>query len=380
MSIRLMSYVFDMELPPPQKLVMLVLCDFANDHGERCHPSKDTVAEKSSFSKRQVQRVMKELEQRGLLRKVANEQGGAPGQTCHYHINVAALHTGDNMTPVAKTETGDRCDMTGDDLSSVRVTNEAETGDTDVTRTTSEPLLLSGSGNTECAEEQEHTTTTTMELEVEKVMKAHCDLHNHIFGLNLSPENFNQSERLLAESWIKQGITPDFCHDVMRQRLRGRKKKGQQGVINLRYWEAVIPEAWAKRPKARYAAASSSGTASTAPKQKTAPVIAGVSLQQLLRQQAGGREDWRDWLHGEMQRLSEDTRWRKLRIEIRRIIGDAAFESWINPLRLACIGDGFILVDVPSSFAQSYIETHYWHQMRPLFQRAFPGARVIFAV
>ena len=138
MSIRLMTYAFDTDLPSNEKFVLAILCDFANDQGMQCHPSMDTVARKTSLSKRQVQRVIKLLKERRLLTVLKNAHGGAPGATCHYMIDVAALKLcrDDILSPVEPVE---------------------ETG---VTSETAVPLLASDtkSKTTDCEKYKKNTT------------------------------------------------------------------------------------------------------------------------------------------------------------------------------------------------------------------------------
>jgi hypothetical protein len=63
-----MSVAFKAAIPATQKLVLLALCDSANDQGE-CYPSVPTLMEKSSLSERAVQGAISWLEQRQFLRR-----------------------------------------------------------------------------------------------------------------------------------------------------------------------------------------------------------------------------------------------------------------------------------------------------------------------
>ena len=67
MSVRLMTVVFDSELPPTKKLLMLALSDYANDEGYHVHPAIGTLARKTSLAERTVQTQLRELEEAGLL-------------------------------------------------------------------------------------------------------------------------------------------------------------------------------------------------------------------------------------------------------------------------------------------------------------------------
>ena len=135
MSIRLMTLAWELPVPPTKKLVLLAMCDWANDFGY-CFPSVATVARRTCISKRQCQRIMGELIATELIAVVANRQGGAGSR--RYQINVDALRngtavgTGDKLTPVSGASSGP-------------ATTARNPGDTGVTRTVttrqSEPPL-----------------------------------------------------------------------------------------------------------------------------------------------------------------------------------------------------------------------------------------------
>lgn len=98
-----MTLAWDLQMPANKKLVLLAMCDWANDAGY-CYPSMASVARRSCISKRQCQRIMHELISSALIAVVANQHGGAGSR--RYQINVGALRegvaagTGDKLTPV----------------------------------------------------------------------------------------------------------------------------------------------------------------------------------------------------------------------------------------------------------------------------------------
>jgi len=61
-----MTWVFDQELPPTPKLVLLVLADHADDKGF-CFPGVDTIARRASVSERTLTRVLASLEENGYI-------------------------------------------------------------------------------------------------------------------------------------------------------------------------------------------------------------------------------------------------------------------------------------------------------------------------
>jgi hypothetical protein len=60
MSVRVMSLVWDADLPPSEKLVLLALADCANDEGH-CWPSAATLARKSGQGERTIRRSIQAL-------------------------------------------------------------------------------------------------------------------------------------------------------------------------------------------------------------------------------------------------------------------------------------------------------------------------------
>lgn len=67
MSVKIMTEVFELDLPKPSlKLILLGLADCANNEGE-CYPSINTLAKKCSLGVDTVYRGIKKLEQMGLL-------------------------------------------------------------------------------------------------------------------------------------------------------------------------------------------------------------------------------------------------------------------------------------------------------------------------
>lgn len=127
MSIKLMNLAWDIKMSPTMKLVLLALCDWANDSGF-CFPGMLTLANKACISKRQCQRIMGELISMALISVVGNQQGGMGSR--RYQINVAGLRDGDpngggdKLSPVAQ-------------VSPAPMTKKREGSDTGVARTKS---------------------------------------------------------------------------------------------------------------------------------------------------------------------------------------------------------------------------------------------------
>jgi DNA-binding Lrp family transcriptional regulator len=56
-------------LTPAQKLVLLVIANYANDRGKNCWASHSTVAEAVGVTPRHIIRIINSLEERGLVRR-----------------------------------------------------------------------------------------------------------------------------------------------------------------------------------------------------------------------------------------------------------------------------------------------------------------------
>ena len=98
MSIKLMSIAWDMDIPSTEKMVLLCLCDYADDNGRSCYPAISTLAKRTSKNARTVQRALRWLEKSKIC--VSNTRAGT---STDYTINLAAFVTHDKMSPLTKT-------------------------------------------------------------------------------------------------------------------------------------------------------------------------------------------------------------------------------------------------------------------------------------
>lgn len=78
-----MTWTWELDLSGPEKLLLLALADYVNNDGVGAWPSKKTLAVRTSTDPRTVQRNLRKLEQRGLLRTQHRD-----GETSLYVINV----------------------------------------------------------------------------------------------------------------------------------------------------------------------------------------------------------------------------------------------------------------------------------------------------
>lgn len=99
-----MTLAWELRLSASTKIVLLALCDWANDEGI-CFPSITRIATRASLSPRQCKRVLRQLVEDHWVRVIGNLTGGASSR--RYQIDVEALRrgdihdTGDNLSPVS---------------------------------------------------------------------------------------------------------------------------------------------------------------------------------------------------------------------------------------------------------------------------------------
>lgn len=95
MSVKMMSIIWEMDLPPTDKLVLLAVADWARDDGSYCWPSISTIAKKSGVSERTVQRTLRAAEQAGHLTRIEDR-----GKGCRYLLHPRHSVTPDTVSPV----------------------------------------------------------------------------------------------------------------------------------------------------------------------------------------------------------------------------------------------------------------------------------------
>jgi hypothetical protein len=100
-----MSAAWELDLPMTEKMVLLCLCDHANDDGD-CWPSVERMAAKCSTTDRTIQRSLNKLRERGLL---IVEVGGGRKNCNRYSIKTPTQCHPDTASPLPKNpDNGDR--------------------------------------------------------------------------------------------------------------------------------------------------------------------------------------------------------------------------------------------------------------------------------
>lgn len=93
-----MTVVWEIELPPGEKLVLLALADQANDDGRNCWPSVETICHRSGQGERTVRRALQSLESKGILTRNHRE-----GTSTQYHVHPCQIGTPAETAPLPKT-------------------------------------------------------------------------------------------------------------------------------------------------------------------------------------------------------------------------------------------------------------------------------------
>jgi len=104
MSVRLMGHVFYLPLPPADKLVLLAMADHADDDGTKCYLSVHRLTQKTGYSRRGVQKIIRRLEKAGFLIPRRHLRGGH-GLAREYRIIVAKSEP-DSPFPAEEPRTG----------------------------------------------------------------------------------------------------------------------------------------------------------------------------------------------------------------------------------------------------------------------------------
>jgi hypothetical protein len=97
-SIKLLSAAWDLAIGSTEKMVLMCLCNFANDEGANCWPSVATIARKCSKSDRTVQGALKWLEDNGYLVTKT-----APGKSNQFQLDPRKICTPAESAPPQKT-------------------------------------------------------------------------------------------------------------------------------------------------------------------------------------------------------------------------------------------------------------------------------------
>lgn len=176
MSVKIAGLCYDITFGcPKRKAVAVALADHADHDGANVFPSIALVARKVEWSERTVQRVLRELEQIGIL-IIVNPGGAGPKDTRQWAFDVALLHdlaSGDYA--IKATAEGDsETPLEGDSLTpflvvrvtdgQIRVTGSASKGDYADTRTVNNHHIEPSTRVRACAKEAAHASRARLIL------------------------------------------------------------------------------------------------------------------------------------------------------------------------------------------------------------------------
>lgn len=85
MSLAALTWAFNQDLVPAQKVVLLALADYADDQG-RCWPGQETLTLKTSLSVRGIRSQIRALEERGLVLTIERRKEGGARATNAYQL------------------------------------------------------------------------------------------------------------------------------------------------------------------------------------------------------------------------------------------------------------------------------------------------------
>lgn len=122
MSVRVMGLVWDAPLSQAYKLVMLALADHGDHDGGNIFPAVGTLARKTGYSERQIQRLLKDLWNMGLIDRVGQTKYGTnqlrinldklanyqPAESTKNDPLPLAVEGGDKMSPPLEMAGGDK--------------------------------------------------------------------------------------------------------------------------------------------------------------------------------------------------------------------------------------------------------------------------------
>lgn len=104
MSVKQMSRVWELELAPNKRLVLLAYADHADDEGNHVFPSLARIAHKTGYHRDQVRRISRELVGDKLMVLVAPADAGAR-RPAEYKLT---LENGVNLAPFKARDTGSK--------------------------------------------------------------------------------------------------------------------------------------------------------------------------------------------------------------------------------------------------------------------------------
>lgn len=184
MSVKIMGAVWDLDLPSDEKFVLMAYADHADHDGRNVFPSVATVARKTGYSERSVQRITRSLEAKGHL----VPDGSGPRGTNRWFM---PIYGGDKMTPPTPVpDEGDKM--------------------TPVTSTTGGGDKMTGGGDTAVSPEPSLEPSLNQEEEEEKkaqIFKFSADLEKRLEQAGIYRSTWGIVAERLRQGWTDVDVT-----------------------------------------------------------------------------------------------------------------------------------------------------------------------------
>lgn len=214
-------------------LAMLALADWSDDEG-RCWPSMTSIADKTRLSRSQAQRVVHGLIADGYLSVIGNSEGGKPGTTRQYRINLHTLTGRIDATPTGRTDATGSTHATGRTDAAEGSHGCGERGRTGATqtinRTIKEPSAASRAPEIDASLSQpaDQTREQAIAIWLRKAEKGRGKFLNATSSDN----------RIVA--WAEHGVTDAQLAEAYELALADRAKNSDAGPINAGFLDIFV--------------------------------------------------------------------------------------------------------------------------------------------
>lgn len=222
MSVKVMAWVWDQELPTSMKMLLLAIADHADDEGDNAWPSKSRLAKKVGLSENRIRQMLRALEADGWI-ETGRQQGGTHRTPIDKRPNLyRIIMTNRGLTHEAPPATPPRRGLAHE--APRGITHEAPRG------LTHEPLTISSTSSTSIGGDSD--TESPRKRKADPLFDAMVEACS-INALRLTTSSRGALNRAVKEL-REVGADPDQVADAAR-------------AYRLKYPEAAItPQALAK--------------------------------------------------------------------------------------------------------------------------------------
>jgi len=240
MSVRQSELAWELDLSSNRKFILLELADHADPDGRHVFPSKGFIARRTGYSVRQIQRILHELEDLGLIEPVAYRKGGR-GMATEYDLhldpstNEQAVKLSaftDEETPTSEPLKGDIYDTKGD-ICDISEPLKGDIYDTkgDICDTKGDIHDIKGdTGVTPIVKKRNRTVKETLGAEIEiSTSQDPPDWFNVLSSL----ERFDQSFEI-CQDWVGKHGVPEVLAQRLAYSLKDWLSRQQAGSKALR--------------------------------------------------------------------------------------------------------------------------------------------------